>query len=377
MELIVRFSASGLATAAMSLLLTTGPVEGQSNTEDPDGAVRWYSLASEEKHPKKFEPYLRENPEDGVRRSAALDWYGRKEKDVARLRHHTLEMVKHHPANFNIFFANSSLFFANPDFRVEVIRNLEEQVAAGHTQHGVYWNLALICKQAAIPPVGHDLEGKSRFLRKHGLPQDAELPTNIDTFLAGKAAQYFESAVAASKGDDFNIAFYSRQLAELFIELDRPKKAAAVCENVLPNVKGIAKANFLVTYGRCLLASGNIFQAKNVLVQVRPCDKEGFDGGPGHATASAETTLGLIAMEEGDIATAKGYLISSCNVQGCCHNSTIGLSLNLASQLFDEREYDAVAHYCREVLKKFTPEQEETKALLRRALEQKAKGNGE
>ena len=76
-------------------MLATGTAEGQSNAEDADGAIRWYSLASEEKHPEEFEPHLREHPEDEVRRSAALAWYGWKEKNLDKLRYHYEKPARH------------------------------------------------------------------------------------------------------------------------------------------------------------------------------------------------------------------------------------------------------------------------------------------
>jgi len=358
---------------ALTVSLAVGASTAASSANDPDGARGRYGLPEDEKRPEKFEPFLREHPEDETRREAALVWYSRRESNTDKLRYHTLEMVKHHPANMDIFWANASAFFAKPDYRLEVIRNLEDQVAAGHTQHEVYLNLAITCEQGAIPPVAENPESRSRFLRYYGLPEDTQLPTEVDRLLAGKAVQYFEFALSTSEADDFYAAFYSEQLADLLMRLGEPEKAAVICEKALPHVTDMTRAHFLVTYGRCLRESGNTARAKEILAQVRGCDKDGFNKGPGSATASAETALGLIAMEEGDIETAKKYLLSSCNVQRDCGNITGGLSLELARKLFDAGERDVVAEYCQQVLSKFTPDQEETKNLLHRALEQNGK----
>ena len=347
------------------------PIWLAANGEDPDDEMIRLSLYPEDKRPEKFEPFLKENPESEERRSYALRWYSRDEraeKDFDKLKHHTREMIKYHPENMYIYIQNIVSFYRHPEYRLEVIQLLEEQVAAGQSQHGVYGNLAQACEQGAIPPPCDTPEKKAGFLRYYGLSENTQLPTEVDAGLADKAEQYFRAAITASTGADFRIAFYSRQLADLLVELDKLDEAVAVCERALPYVKQPFKSNFLVTYGACLKAYGRADDAKQILSQVREIDTEGFQEGPAHATTDAETQLGLIALKEGNTDTAKQYLLSSCDVQRCCHNSTMGLPLVLARKLLKMGQCEVVAKYSRKVVEGFTPWQKETEDLLQKAM---------
>ncbi len=335
---------------------------------DADAEIAWMSLSADEKRPEKFEAYLKDNPQDSGRRTAALAWYSRHEKDITKLKHHTRRMIRYHPSNMHIFFANCSMFYLEPEYRKEVIALLENHVNKGHGERGLYENLAWVCEQGAVPPVNDDPNDRERFLRYYGLPKGTELPTDVNTELADKAVSYFRCAIAASRGDKFYISLNSEKLIDLLINLDRLDEALATCKNALPHLDDITKPDFLVTYGRCLREKGRIEEAKKILGQVRGCDKEGFEEGPGHATAKAETLLGLIALKDSNVSAAKRYLLSSCDVQKCCHNITKGLSLRLARRLLEVGECQVVAEYCQTILQDFTPDQKETQDILRRAL---------
>ncbi len=347
-----------------------------ASINDPNGEFNWWTdLSSAEKHPDSFEPYLKKHPEDAGRRTAALFWYRRHAEGPDKLSHHTREMIKHHPSNMYIYFENVSSFYKDPEYMKEVIDLLEERVGTGPVEHGTYWNLANTCKQAAIPPVIRNPEAREKFLHYYDLPPDTELATEIDTGMADKSALYFQLAIKAPGEDDFHISFYSGQLAGLLTSLARFDEAAEVCEKALPHATQISKPGLLVTYGRALNSSGKALQAKSVFDQVRDCDTEGYQRGPGHATSDAETELGLIVLSEGDIGAAKRHLLSSCNVQQCCHSTTKGVRLDLARKLLDIGESDAVAEYCRQVLEKFTPDREDVETLLQRATELRIAAN--
>jgi tetratricopeptide (TPR) repeat protein len=273
-----------------------------------------------------------------------------------------------------IYVYNGSAFYLDRAYCLEVISKLEEQVKAGHKESELLWILAMTCERAAVPPKWCDEEDRARFLRYYGLPDSTTFPSEIDMSMAERAIGYYRSAITAAGEDRFYVAFYSRQLADLLLDLDRQTEAVGVCEKALPNADETSKPGLLVTYGKALRTAGRLDKAKEVLKQVRSCDKEGNEGGPGCDTTEAETLVGLIALDESNTAEAARWLLSSCKVQECCHSTTKGFSLNLARKLLDAGEYDAVIKFCRIVLDKFTPDQEETKALLKQALDAKKAG---
>ena len=101
--------------------------------------------------PEKFEPFLREHPDDELQREAAIQWYAWKAHDFERLRYHTLEMVERHPGNLQIFFKNSTEFLDRPSYEAEELHRLEERVKTKPSS-GAYWMLALTCQRRAVPP---------------------------------------------------------------------------------------------------------------------------------------------------------------------------------------------------------------------------------
>jgi tetratricopeptide (TPR) repeat protein len=330
--------------------------------------MEYRSLSEEEKEPGAFEPFLAEHPGNEARRIAAMHWYFGKlaenHEGLEELKHHTLRMVEHHPDNNDIFIYNVSACYLDPEYRRVLIDRLEKQLNEGHKSAAVYSNLAGLCRTGALPLVGDDEDERQRIFRYYGLPKDTQLITEVDQQLAQKAVAYFRSAVEAATEEDSYVALYSGQLANLLLALDRTEEAAEACEATLPHVSDSSRPDFLVAYGRCLSNAGRLEDAKRILQQVRAAEEKGYEQGPGHATTSAESQLGFIALKEGDRVAAKNYLLSSCDVKKCCHNTTMGFSLDLADALFEEREYDAVITFCRAVLERFTPNQPETKRLL-------------
>jgi tetratricopeptide (TPR) repeat protein len=337
---------------------------------DESGIRGYMNLSAEEMRPESFEPYLAEHPEDNARRTAALIWYDRREPDPEKLRKHTFEMIRYHPTNYHICWENVTEFYKDQDYRHEVQRALEDQLEAGHTQHEVYWILAKICQRGAMPPVGDDPDAREWFFRYFGVPEDTVLVEEVDEALAEKAVDYYRSAIRGGGRDPMG-GLYVEGLSKLLIKLDRPEEAAKVCEEALPHADEISKPGLLITYGHLLVQLDEIERAKDALSQVRSIDTEGFEGGPAHATTEAETSLGLIALGEGDTATAREYLLSSCDVQQCCHNITRGMPLSLAKDLLEAGQADAVIEYCETVLREFTPGDEIVERLLDKAKEGK------
>lgn len=325
------------------------------------------SLSPADSRPERFDPYLKQHPENLARREAALMFYGRHDQDKAKLKQHTLAMIAYHPDNFEIYFMNLPEFYADPKYLLQVIAALEKQVAAGHREHGLYYNLAQAYEQAAIPPVGDDPAKRERFLQYYGLPLDTRLRTTVDGKGADKAIGYYKQAVKRAGKDRFHIGFYSEPLVRLLTYLDRMDAAIAVCKKTLPSLETMSRPDFLVTYGECLYKTKRTQEAKDILAQVRACDKEGNGYGNGHATMEAETQLGLIALDEGNTAEASKHLLASCDVQQCPHNITKGFPLELARRLLKAGARESVLTFCKKVLADFTPEQKETQDLLREA----------
>jgi len=364
-SLIALLAILGQFSGAGARAQTTAPMATQEG-EEARQLILWAQLPSKEKEPAFFEPYLKEHPADWVHRQAALWWYGITERpDRERLKYHTLQMVEYHPSSENIEICNITAFYAEPRYMAEVIDRLEEQERRGHHEREFYNNLAEICEQAAVPPT--DAAHKARFLRYNGLPANTVLRTTVDKRMADKAVGYFRKAIAAAKHDDFYYGFYSTHLATLLEQLGNVKEALAVFHDAKPYVNEIGRTNFLVDYGACLYRAGRLAEAKQILGTVRTSDHEGDMGGPGHATMEAEIELGYIALTERDTAAATRHLLASCAVEGCCHNNTKGLPLDLARALLRAGKAKAVAKFCETVLTKFTPGQPETKSLLNQA----------
>lgn len=342
-------------------------VTAQQTATPIDDRQGYLALSEAEKSPSSFEPFLEKNPKDHAARVAALNWY-MGEGDIDGLKRHTALMIEHHPAEATIKFANGAAFYQDRQFLISAIEQLEARLAAGAEGHGVYWNLAGLCEKGAIPPVGVDPQQRAEFLRYYGLPDDTVLLHEVDEELAAKAVQYFRDAIDAASKDDFYVVFYSEQLATLLRRLDRNEEAVQVCERALPHVDKSADPDFLTTYGEALWSLWKLDEAKEVLTSVRKHDAEGFEGGPGHATTMAETYLGLIALQEGDLTGAGNLLLSSARVHHCCHNITKGFPLILARRLLEAGERNAVAEFCRVVDRDFTPDRPEVRALLEQTL---------
>lgn len=332
-------------------------------TAGTDSITAWMSLSDEEKRPEHFEPYLNEHPDDEARRTAAVVWYERRDRNAEKLKHHTLQLAAHHPGNTMIYFSNVSAFYTDPAYRREVCNRLEHHVENEEAKASTFWMLGKMYGQAAIPPLDDKSPARrERFFRYFGLPADTPIPTETDTALAERAASNYRRAIQQS--EQFWGRMSAESLANLLITLERPEEAIAICEAQLRSVGKEEDPDFLVTYGHALQLAEQTQEAVDVLRQVRKLDHEGSGRGPAHATTAALTQLGLIALESGDVIEANKLLLASANVQRCCHNTTKGMPLKLAKRLQEAGECEAVIRYCRLVLDRFTPNQVETKKLL-------------
>ena len=330
--------------------------------------------------PEKFEPYLREHPDDELQREAAIQWYAWNTHDLERLRYHTLEMVERHPSNMQIYFKNGTEFLAKPDYHAEVLHRLEERVKT-KPSHGAYWMLALICQRRAVPPDFSTEAKKRRFLSYNLLESEAGLPKQVDPILVDKTIEYFKKAVALAIEDEsrhhndallaedarWHQNFYARQLVDFYTKLKRHAEALELCQTLARRKENLSDAEFLLTYGQSLYATGHGDDAEKWLTRVRSNDHEGAQRGPARTTVKAETTLGLIAIDRDDLAKAAEHLEASTKVQKCCNNGADDFPTVLAAKLLEKDRPAPVVRYCETVLRDFTPDEDAFKALLKNA----------
>lgn len=354
-------------TSAVLITVTMNAAIPAANNKYPEpNPVGWMFLPDTDKQPQGFEPYLEEHPHDFDRRAAALVWYSRREFDLERLKQHTFAMIAQHPESMHVYFANITPFYVEPPYRNEVIAQLEQQLEHGHANADVYSNLAQTCEQGALPHTFTTPETRQFFLHYFNLPEDTALPTEVDQILADKALKYYrlaiETAVAEMK------PLYAKQLVRLLSNLDNAETACEQARQLFKSMPEIKQdADFLYTYGRSLNMIGRPEKAKQLLEQVRQYDREGFEDGPAHITMQAEQLLGVIALDAGDVSAAEHHLLTSLDVQLCCHTSSRSISRTLAPKLLEQGKHETVIKYCETALEKFAPDNTEILALLKRA----------
>jgi|GEM_PF-2329026 len=357
---IIAVSLAILILAAVVLLRTA-----------PRLVPQWRSflaLPERQRKPQWFEPYLVLLPNDVAHREAALVWYNRREPDDDKLKAHTLEMARRHPGNMHLLYENVSLFYFDPEYRQQVTDVLEAHIEQRPDDREFFCVLAKICEHNAIPPKFDHRADRERWLQYFGLPPDYELPRQTDYERAEKAVGYYRQAITAADGQEFYPAFYSRQLGELLMRLERYDEAVVAYETALPDVDETSRAGFYLSYGRCLRRTDRIDEARAPLREVLAAQGDGFGGGQGCRAARAHILLGSIALShDKDIEAAKRHLLDATTVETCCHTITQGIPLTLARDLLEEGESEAVAEFCEAVLEKFIPSHKPTQELLSRA----------
>ncbi len=342
------------------------------------GEQVWFGMLPEkEQKPEAFEPYLAAHPDDLARREAALVWYSFREPDDQKLKAHTFEMARWHPNSDELFFTNITLFYLDPEYRERVTDVLEAQIEQYTDDHHFFWVLAMTCEHNAIPPKCEQAVDRERWLQYYGLPSDYQIPVEINHERAEKAIAYYRRAIAAAEGEDFYPAFYSEQLADLLMALERYEEALVACEAALPHVEEVSKPGLYLSYATCLREADRIEDARNALQEVIAADHEGFDGGPGHYAAYAYLMLGRIALEQDhDVETASKHLLSAVSVEPCCHTTTQGMPLHLARKLLEAGRYEPVEDFCGTIISKFIKTHRPTEELLEKARSMKAEDQG-
>jgi len=326
------------------------------------------ALPERQRKPQWFEPYLVLLPNDVAHREAALVWYNRGEPDDDKLKAHTLEMARRHPGNMHVFYENVSLFYLDPEYRQQVTDVLEAQIEQRSDEHEFLSMLAKLCEHNTVPPKFDHRADREQWLHYYGLPPDYELPREIDYERAEKAVGYYRQAIAAAEGEEWDTGFYSRQLADLLVQLERYDEALVAYETALPHVAEIWRAGVYLSYARCLWHTNRIDEARAASREVLASKGDPFHCAQGCRAARAHLLLGRIALgHDKDVEAAKKHLLDAATTQPCCHTITQGIPLTLARDLLEEGESEAVAEFCEAVLENFIPSHKPTQELLSRA----------
>lgn len=319
----------------------------------------WANLPETEKTIERAEEYLASHPDDLPRRIGILEKFTVRElRDAAKLREHTLALIRRMPTTNVIVYANSEAFFRNPGYRDEVVAALKAQLNRGFANTQIQLNLGDILGHAAVPPTNVD-----EFREWNDLAPDTPVPTELDDELLAQALKHYE---AAGETKEWTKSIAAERRAQLLSSASRLDEAIPVFEHALELAAPENRAGLMVDYGECLAKSGQREKAIEVLSKVRENDRGGDRNGPARFTTEAETIMGHLALDAGDRRTARKHLLASADVQTSVENTTMGLPTSLAGELLSH-EPDAVAEFCRTALKEFTPEREDFEELLKDA----------
>jgi hypothetical protein len=91
---------------------------------------------------------------------------------------------------------------------------------------------------------------------------------------------------------------------------------------------------------------------------------QGLESGAPDAVHAANSTLGLIAVEAGDVAAAKRYLLASGNVRTSGALGSFGPYMSLANELLKRDERDTVIAYLEACLTFWTSAEEQLKSWI-------------
>lgn len=285
---------------------------------------------------------------------------------MKQLRESTFAMIAENPCNEEIVWLNCTALYVDHRYALELIKRLEKAAAADENG-SLYWSIAYICCQVAIPPTFKDSDEREDFLEYFGMPLSTKFE-NEDRKLAEKGISYYRRAIAASNESVFETAIRSEQLARFLRKLGRTDDALDVMEDALPSLNPVARPAFLVEYGRCLMKAGKYSAARTTLEDVRASDHGDSGFGPACQTTAAENLLGEIDLEQGRVGEATRHLLAACDVKKCPHNTRQGLPMRLAKKLIECGEYDAVIKYCLTATTIFGVSNRQTKAVLGSAM---------
>jgi tetratricopeptide (TPR) repeat protein len=335
-------------------------------------AEEWSLYYPHREDAKFLEAELKKKPGNETILDFLMFYYSWHERDKAKLREYTLQMVQLHPANSQICGYPISEFYVNPRFRDEVTAALERQIPSHTKKSGLYWNLARIYQDAAIPPLPKDVspERKERWFSYFDVPASTPIRTEINYAIAAKSESYFRKAISLVKGDKFYYSFYAAQLAKLLLDLDRGDEAIAIYEDAINHTETRYAADDHLSLG-AIYRKRQEYDKARLHYQTAIKDDTEENPSKGHVTARAYTGLGLMALSQLNIAEAeKDLLLSANEPKPCAHTTTQGMPLDLAEALIAQGHSEAPREYLKIVLQKFTPEDQEVKSVLDRLIGQ-------
>ena len=127
-------------------------------------------------------------------------------ENLKRLKKCTFDMIEHHPGNEEIVWCNCAAFYLEPKYALQVIKRLEKKAIGKDIDPEIYWSIAYISSQIAIPPTFADDAEREDFLNFFGLPEKIKFPKR-DLKLAEKSVLYYRKAIDAAIESVFETAF--------------------------------------------------------------------------------------------------------------------------------------------------------------------------
>ncbi|KKK47269.1 hypothetical protein LCGC14_3156900 [marine sediment metagenome] len=124
------------------------------------------------------------------------------------------------------------------------------------------------------------------------------------------------------------------------------KKAFKQFEISLKNAKSdVDKFYVLGSAAKMAYEAGDIKEAENYANELlAQADKYGFNWNYGNAIHHGNIVLGRIALESGDLGTAKQYLIKAGETPGSPQLNSFGPNMALAKELLEKNEREIVQH---------------------------------
>ncbi|HJN16336.1 MAG TPA: hypothetical protein QGH10_12615 [Armatimonadota bacterium] len=307
-------------------------------------------VPEEQRTPEFFEPYLLEHPGSEALRRQALVHYSLKERDEEKLKHHTLLMIEHSPGNNDIHYMNGRLFSEDPEYTDEVIRRLEAANEASPGDAEILAVLAGVCEAGAR---------EARWAPGRDADRLEEL--------TDKALSYYEGAVDAAGDDDFHMAFYSKQWADLLATNDRTEEAVDVCEAAIPMAGGIAEISLFLTYAECLYDLDRLDEAMDVAQAAIDADGARERRDPDCHTTRGHHIRGRILLDRDDVDGAVAALMAGTEVEACPHNKSFGPNLDLAKRLLKRGRHADVEAFCDAVIDRHNPMSDGVRELREKA----------
>jgi len=216
--------------------------------------------------------------------------------------------------------------------------------------------------EASIMPVADSTEayqhGKQLWLRQvESHPDDQRILRNAAQFLTafdGKTARDLLEKAWALDPDDTQTSFalaqsYDLERAQVTSTDEKAalaKKVLSLREGALEKQGGEGRFYELGDLAKSAFEAGELDEAQEYaseLLQLAP--KFRNDWNYGNAVHQGNNVLGLVALQRGDISSAKEYLLAAGQTPGSPQLDSFGPNMTLAKELLEKGERDAVLTY--------------------------------